>query len=51
MNLRDSSLLDNKDVLPQMRFLLNDSEALNLTVSLLAAGIKNSNSQNGDKKK
>jgi hypothetical protein len=49
--LRDEELLKKPDILPQMRFLLNDKHMFDLTVQLLLAGVRIVNSGSSEKDK
>ena len=40
INMKEDSLLNNPEILPQMRFLLNNKVMLDLTIKILLAGIK-----------
>lgn len=51
MNLREEWLLDQKQKLPHMRFLLNSTPILDLSIQLLFEGIRNSTSGHTEKEK
>jgi hypothetical protein len=51
MNLRDEELLENPNVLPQMRFLFNDETILDLTIQIVFEGIRLASSGNAEKEK
>lgn len=51
MNLIDLELLDDKTILPQMRYLLNNDQMIDLTLELILAGIRQVNHGSGEKDK
>jgi hypothetical protein len=46
INLRDESLLQDKSILPHMRFIFHENDLLQLTFQLLIVGMKKDRSNN-----
>jgi hypothetical protein len=51
MNLRDEALLEDPSTLPQMRFLFNDTDSLDLTLILALAVVHLGNQNSSEKDK
>lgn len=51
INLKDDSLLEDSSLLPQMRFLFNDSDFLELSITLILSAIHLGNQGSNEKDK